>query len=881
MRRNSEIKIKVTYMPTRAARRRKARSRVNHRQVRMVDVLRRGIGAGAFVLREVSVPARSARSFWKLFPRKRALSGIVASSLIAVIAASPILFAFEGHVINVTAEIAMIAPPVITPPGGEFSSPIELSIDDSDIDASHIYYTVTPGTNPALAPDPVCGISAGGSKPVGPIPLSDDSVVKAIACDGDTSAAHTSIIKTEIYDFIQLKGKVEGRKYHDLDKNGSLSVGDFGIEGWNIELRDASSTLLATAVTDNTGYYSFSLLDPGTYTVLEETRDGWEATSASTTSAVIITNETITANFFNYDTGFACVPIPISFPAGLAVQAGGETSGNDDITVASNVTINGNVRSNDELEKIGGGSNRTVNGDVTVVNTVESGFTVSGSIATGTPPLPLPDAMIATWQAMAQAGGTVNGTFTFPTGTVGITLGPTEIMGDLVFDSSNAATIKGPVYVRGNLSIGSNSTITQDPAFGDQFAAIVVDGTIDIGSNVAFVGSGTSGAFLLISTHAAVAGIDAAIETSSNNSDLGDVVLYASNGDIHINSNRTILAAFAAHGTGADSDDNGAIRLDSNVTVNYRALPTTISCGPRQPFETTTHVLINEFMPNPSGSDQGTAGGALDGEWVELFNPTNVPVSVAGWVLYDNVDTHALPITAANTNTGGTTVPAYGYLVVYRDGNTVFELNNATPDSVRLFSGAIGSGGVLVDSHSYTAEAPDNKSFARIPDGSANWIDPDATPGDSNEYFLVPLNGVAAPRFFTPSPKPPLDLNLEFPRLEFESREEKKEASNQESEGEITEENSLTASTTSEQPTDDAPAANEESGAPASGDNPGGEQSETNATIEEAPQAVVPEVATVPEPAAAEESPSDSPPAPEPAPAPETAPEVTASEQQL
>ena len=160
-------------------------------------------------------------------------------------------------------------------------------------------------------------------------------------------------------------------------------------------------------------------------------------------------------------------------------------------------------------------------------------------------------------------------------------------------------------------------------------------------------------------------------------------------------------------------------------------------------------------MPNPSGSDQGSVGLPHDGEWVELFNPTATTIDVAGFVLYDNNNTHALAITNLNTNTGGTLIPSEGYLVVYRDGDTDFELNNSGGDSVRLFSGLITSGGVLIDSHTYVRDAPENKSFARVPDGSSNWVDPDATPGEPNVMpFVVPENPDAP--IFEPADKPML-----------------------------------------------------------------------------------------------------------------------------
>ena len=162
----------------------------------------------------------------------------------------------------------------------------------------------------------------------------------------------------------------------------------------------------------------------------------------------------------------------------------------------------------------------------------------------------------------------------------------------------------------------------------------------------------------------------------------------------------------------------------------------------------TSGVVINEFLPNPAGSDKLPKP---DGEWVELYNSGNSSVDVAGWMLYDSNDSHELLISTGNTDSGGTEVPAKGFLVVYRNEDPDFALNNKGGDTVRLYDGKIKDGGNLVDSYSYTMDAPTNKSFARIPDGSDNWVDPVPTPGGpnilekENETFNLTLPDVPEP----------------------------------------------------------------------------------------------------------------------------------------
>jgi uncharacterized repeat protein (TIGR01451 family)/predicted ribosomally synthesized peptide with SipW-like signal peptide len=150
-------------------------------------------------------------------------------------------------------------------------------------------------------------------------------------------------------------------------------------------------------------------------------------------------------------------------------------------------------------------------------------------------------------------------------------------------------------------------------------------------------------------------------------------------------------------------------------------------------------IMINEFLPNPNGSDNAHKPG---GEWVELYNAGGSSVDVDGWKIYDNNDSHYVMITPANTDSGSTLIAPLGFLVVYRNGDSDFALNNEGGDSVRLYDGPISSS-VLIDFYVYTTDAPSGKSYARIPDGSTNWVDPLPTPGEENS--LVGADTVFGP----------------------------------------------------------------------------------------------------------------------------------------
>lgn len=161
--------------------------------------------------------------------------------------------------------------------------------------------------------------------------------------------------------------------------------------------------------------------------------------------------------------------------------------------------------------------------------------------------------------------------------------------------------------------------------------------------------------------------------------------------------------------------------FSDSVTVSGNAFQTgTWEIPPPPPGE----MVINECMINPSGTES-------IGEWVELYNRGGSPVDVNGWYLYDAVDTHALEITPSNVSGGVTVVGAGGYLVVNRNGDTDFSLNNGA-DSVRLFNGPIISG-LLIDSFIYTNNTIEDKTWSKVPDGTGSWqINRIPTPGGSN-----------------------------------------------------------------------------------------------------------------------------------------------------
>jgi len=168
-------------------------------------------------------------------------------------------------------------------------------------------------------------------------------------------------------------------------------------------------------------------------------------------------------------------------------------------------------------------------------------------------------------------------------------------------------------------------------------------------------------------------------------------------------------------------------------------------------------IVLNEFLPNPNGlvPNYGFNFGEDDslmpqGEWIELYNNGDVSYDLNSWYVWDasGDDLNKVLITSSNTYPASTIISAKSWLVVYMNKMV---LDN-TGDTVKLFDNYDN----LIDIYTYTIEnnacdleptlgqendsteigicntVPPNKSYARIPDGIGDWVDPVPTPGWSN-----------------------------------------------------------------------------------------------------------------------------------------------------
>lgn len=135
-------------------------------------------------------------------------------------------------------------------------------------------------------------------------------------------------------------------------------------------------------------------------------------------------------------------------------------------------------------------------------------------------------------------------------------------------------------------------------------------------------------------------------------------------------------------------------------------------------------VVLNEILPNPSGDDCSLTG--VEGEWVELYNNSDIAMDLTGWYIEDSTQ-NRITISSSNTLFNSAVIQPSGWLVVLVNGCFLDDEG----DSVNFYHYA----GKLVDSYSYLGGTPEDKSHARFPDGIGTWFDPIPTPGTANKLF--------------------------------------------------------------------------------------------------------------------------------------------------
>lgn len=131
-------------------------------------------------------------------------------------------------------------------------------------------------------------------------------------------------------------------------------------------------------------------------------------------------------------------------------------------------------------------------------------------------------------------------------------------------------------------------------------------------------------------------------------------------------------------------------------------------------------LKIWEVLPDPWGED---GEDKPFGEWVEIYNPSNYYLNLKGMTLEDNGG--KVYITDGST-IKGTVISPHGFLVVYRDGDSDFSLNNDAYEEVSLLMGD-----KIADTFTYSGSV-EGMSWAKSTDG---WYKTVSTPGEENQVI--------------------------------------------------------------------------------------------------------------------------------------------------
>ncbi len=193
-----------------------------------------------------------------------------------------------------------------------------------------------------------------------------------------------------------------------------------------------------------------------------------------------------------------------------------------------------------------------------------SGTTVTGTKHSGsaTPTAgDMPQLDLQFWHDSAEAGGVIYGDYAPANGS---TLGPIKITGNLTLSQNVSVTVKGGVWVMGNIQTQNNSALTLDPSFGPYGTVILADdpddhvnhGKITIVNNTSISGSGNAKSYILLaSTNNSTDDAAPAVSVANNAS---GVIFYALSGVLRLQN----LA-------GAKALASDRLFLDQNAAVTY------------------------------------------------------------------------------------------------------------------------------------------------------------------------------------------------------------------------------------------------------------------------------------------------------------------------
>ena len=270
----------------------------------------------------------------------------------------------------------------------------------------------------------------------------------------------------------------------------------------------------------------------------------------------------------------------VQFFYGVQVGSGGLSMGN-------NAVVNGNVFSNGAIQgdngaaitgdAIAASSNEIRNmrvGDETIGDARAGGFPQTSVHGSNCPNiyciienvafenLPISSATIQKWKDIAAAGGTcvppqcdASGNFKITNGE-SATLGPIRITGNLEVDNNAILTVRGTIWVLGEIKFFNNCVVRLDASYGPFSGLLVSDNKVDVSNGCEFSGSGDPASHIMLLSDKNSPSEEV---IKNDNVSLG-VIYYAGTGRIKFSNNSTAKEA-TAYG----------ITLDNNAVITYES----------------------------------------------------------------------------------------------------------------------------------------------------------------------------------------------------------------------------------------------------------------------------------------------------------------------
>jgi len=194
-----------------------------------------------------------------------------------------------------------------------------------------------------------------------------------------------------------------------------------------------------------------------------------------------------------------------------------------------------------------------IDGDTTVLGTKHP-----GSAPLPVLPLPIPEETIDEWEAAATAGGTISSPCPYVLDEGTVTLGPAVIACDFELSGDAALTLGGHLWVQGNITIKNDATVSVASGLSGESVAFIADDSSDLvdGSralieNSAFFSGNGDGSFVLVLSRNKSASLGGGVNAINikNNSEVGDLLVYAAKGTVLLENNAALreVAAYRVH----------------------------------------------------------------------------------------------------------------------------------------------------------------------------------------------------------------------------------------------------------------------------------------------------------------------------------------------